>query len=560
MSLNSALLSGVSGLSANSAALAAISDNISNVNTVAYKRNATNFQTLVTSNSNLGSYNAGGVISNTHAQISQQGNLQQTSSATDLGIAGQGFFIVTDKAEGVMATDTRSFTRAGSFTPDTQGYLRNNAGLYLQGWPVDASGLVNSDPSDLTRLAAINIAATGGTASSTTRVAVNANLQAGQAITPQSAPNAKPGVVDSAAVTHDFTVDYQPTATAGQWNVTVKDAAGFSASGVVTFNTGTGAIVSSTLPGGSTATLTLAPSANTVTMASLGLNNWTDASAHYNPLTNNMASYNPSTATGVKPDYSLQIPVIDSKGGKRTLELDFLKSSTPNQWYAELRAVPASDIVSGPGLVNGQVAAGIVAFTPDARYDPTNSTLFPSSANPVINFGASASGAPAAGAVNWDAALGIGAQDVRIDLGQLPGGITQFASQSVTQSIVSDGTSFGNLTNIEINESGFVTANFDNGVSRKIAQVALATFPNPDGMRPVSGNAYRVALESGTYNIKVPGTGGAGSLSPSTLEASSVDLSQEFTGLITTQRAYAASSKIITTADQMMEELLNMKR
>ena len=80
------------------------------------------------------------------------------------------------------------------------------------------------------------------------------------------------------------------------------------------------------------------------------------------------------------------------------------------------------------------------------------------------------------------------------------------------------------------------------------------------GLIPVNGNAYRVSQQSGTYNFKTPGSGGAGFISPSTLEASTVDLSSEFTGLITTQRAYSASSKIITTADQMLEGLLNIKR
>ncbi len=90
--------------------------------------------------------------------------------------------------------------------------------------------------------------------------------------------------------------------------------------------------------------------------------------------------------------------------------------------------------------------------------------------------------------------------------------------------------------------------------------MAIATFPNPDGLKPLSGNSYRVSLNSGTYNLKAPGTGGAGNLSPSTLEASTVDMSTEFAGLITTQRAYSASSKIITTADQMLQELIDIKR
>ena len=76
----------------------------------------------------------------------------------------------------------------------------------------------------------------------------------------------------------------------------------------------------------------------------------------------------------------------------------------------------------------------------------------------------------------------------------------------------------------------------------------------------MNGNAYSVSQASGTYNLKAPGSGGAGFIGASQLEASTVDLSTEFTGLITTQRAYSASSKIITTADQMLEELLMIKR
>ena len=135
MSINSAMGAGVSGLTANAAALAAISDNIANVNTVGYKRNVTDFSTIVTGAAAKGSYSAGGVMSSTRQLGSQQGLLQQTTSATELGIQGSGYFVTTEKAEGVTAADSRLFTRAGAFQVDSQGFLRNTAGLYLQGWP-----------------------------------------------------------------------------------------------------------------------------------------------------------------------------------------------------------------------------------------------------------------------------------------------------------------------------------------------------------------------------------------------------------------------------------------
>lgn len=468
MSINSAMLAGVSGLTANSAALAAISDNIANVNTVGYKRSQSAFQTIVTSQAAQGAYAAGGVLATTRQFVSQQGLLQRTNSNTDLGIAGAGFFVTTEKPENLDSTDARLFTRAGSFQVDDLGYLQNSAGLYLQGWIVDADGVITTDPSDISRLQSINVGTVGGAAEPTTRVSLNANLKSSQPLS-----------------------------------------------------------------------------------ADLG---------SYDPLTNSMAMYDPDTSTGVKPDFEIQMPISDSKGGQRTLAISFLKSANPNEWYAEVRAIPASDVVSGAGLSNGQIRTGVVTFTSDGRLDLDNTTLFADPQNPVISIGASDAAAPAAGEVNWAASLGVAAQTIDYEFATGAGGLTQYDSQSVVQAVTTNGTAFGNLTNVEIDEEGFVTAIFDNGITRRIAQVAIATFANPDGMKAVSGNSYRVSEASGGFNLKAPGTGGAGLISPSTLESSTVDLSAEFTGLITTQRAYSASSKIITTADEMLEELIRVKR
>src|SRR3569832_2484740 len=282
MSKNSAMLAGVFGLTANSSALAAISDNIANVNTTAYKRNEADFQTLVTAQATGASYSAGGVRSTSRQFVSQQGILQRTSSATDLGISGSGCFVTTQKAEGLPATDARLFTRAGLFSVDNQGYLKNSAGLYLQGWLVDAQGDIATDLSDLSRLSSINVASIGGTADPTTRVALSANLKSSQT-------------------------------------------------------------------GSADATITPPASAPA-----------------YDPTTNSMSMYDPTAATpeGEKPDFEMQIPNSASKGCTRTLAIAILNSSVPNQWSAEIRAVPASDIYAGTGLTNGQVATGIVAYTP----------------------------------------------------------------------------------------------------------------------------------------------------------------------------------------------------
>ncbi|PHY18401.1 flagellar hook protein FlgE [Caulobacter sp. BP25] len=564
MSINSAMLAGVSGLVANSSALAAISDNIANVNTVGFKRSSSNFSTLVTSGGKNQTYSAGGVKAQTHQFISQQGLTQSTTSNLDLSISGSGFFVATEKPENVTAADTRSFTRAGSFQLDSLGYLRNDAGLYLQGWLADpVTGAITPDPSDLMQLHSINVGTVGGTAEKTTRVGVNANLRSEQPVS-SSLSVTKTDVADNAAPTpglHNFTVNYTPTGTNYEYDAEVYENGVLVGSGTVTYaSTAPYAITASTLPGANTTTMTLG--ATTVDLADLGLDS---AAGFYDPATNSMADYaldqlkTTPANVGVKPDFEIQIPLSDSKGGQRTVTLSMLKAPGPNQWYAELRAKPGDLQFQS----NGLISSGIIEFTTDGKLKDTGN-LFGTTNPTSITIGASGTTpttpAPSPAPVEWAASLGIDTQAVQIDLASAAGGLTQYNSQSVVQSVNTNGTAFGNLTSIEVDDDGYVSAIFDNGVTRRIAQVAVATFSNPNGLKGVNGNAYRVTNESGTYSLKTPGQGGAGSLAPSTLEASTVDLSTEFTGLITTQRAYSASSKIITTADQMLEELLNIKR
>jgi flagellar hook protein FlgE len=590
MSINSAMLAGVSGLISNSSALAAISDNIANVNTVGYKRSSANFSTLVTSQSKNATYSAGGVKAQTHQFISQQGLTQSTTSNLDLSIAGSGFFVGTEKPEGLNPTDTRSFTRAGSFQLDNLGYLKNDAGLYLQGWLADpVTGDIVPDPSDLGQLSSINVGTVGGTAEKTTRAAVNANLRSEQPIASQitykvgvAGSPSKTGVVTVPATTaRNYDVVYSSTGIANpaggqnRYDVEIRENGAVVARGSVGYNPATGALMSSTLapPGGTVTGTPLAnvnidaAGTNSVTLAQLGITGGATDDAEvkagnlYDPVKNSMSAYaldqaqkTPTGAIGVKPDFEIQVPVSDSKGGQRTVTLSMLKGPGPNEWYAELRAKPGDLAVPANGLIQ----SGIVTFTTDGKLlSPGN--LFGGATPTSITIGASDPAAVGT-APRWADVLGIDAQTIQIDLASAAGGLTQYNSQSVVQSVTTNGTAFGNLTNIEVDDNGYVSAIFDNGVSRRIAQVAIATFSNPNGLKGVNGNAYRVTNESGTYSLKTPGQGGSGSIAPSTLEASTVDLSTEFTGLITTQRAYSASSKIITTADQMLEELLSIKR
>lgn len=185
MSLFGALTSGVSGLTAQSSAMGAISDNITNVNTVGYKNTSVNFQTLVTAQTSSTFYSAGGVQSKPRQDTGVQGLLQSSTSQTDLAISGNGYFVVNEANQPTIA-DQYLFTRAGSFYQDDQGYLRNTSGFYLQGWPTDASGNVVPANQDLTVpnqnvistdfLSTVNLSRVGGTATATSTISVGANL------------------------------------------------------------------------------------------------------------------------------------------------------------------------------------------------------------------------------------------------------------------------------------------------------------------------------------------------------------------------------------------------
>jgi flagellar hook protein FlgE len=167
MSLTGAMSSAISGLSAQSQALAMVSDNLANATTTGYKTTTGMFEDLVTNSSNAGQYSSGGVSVYGFANVTDQGLLTTTTTATNVALQGAGFFVVNSSANG---SGTTSYTRNGAFTTDNSGYLENS-GSYLMGWPTDASGNVAAGGA----LQPINteIAAVSGSATTETTMALN---------------------------------------------------------------------------------------------------------------------------------------------------------------------------------------------------------------------------------------------------------------------------------------------------------------------------------------------------------------------------------------------------
>ncbi|MBT5033266.1 MAG: flagellar hook-basal body complex protein [Rhodospirillaceae bacterium] len=187
MSLFGALSSGVSGLTAQSSAMGAISDNITNVSTIGYKNTRVDFSTLVTKQSSSTLFSPGGVQSRPRQDTGVQGLLQASTSSTDIAISGNGYYVVNESPRPGVS-DQFLFSRAGSFFQDNEGFLRNTSGFYLQAWPTDAAGkivpandslsIANQNILSTDFLDTINLSNVGGTATATSAISIGANLPA----------------------------------------------------------------------------------------------------------------------------------------------------------------------------------------------------------------------------------------------------------------------------------------------------------------------------------------------------------------------------------------------
>jgi len=229
MTLFGALSSGVSGLTAQSSAMGAISDNITNVSTVGYKNTQVDFQTLVTTQTSTTFYSAGGVQSKPRQDTGVQGLLASSTSQTDIAISGAGFFVVNEANTPTISNEFL-FTRAGSFFQDNEGYLRNTAGFYLQAWPTSADGTVTPNNKSLSipnqnvistdYLGTVNLNRVGGTATATSTIGIGANLPSNDSTGKTHKTDVQ--FFDTLGNANTMSVVYTKTASDNQWNMSVS--------------------------------------------------------------------------------------------------------------------------------------------------------------------------------------------------------------------------------------------------------------------------------------------------------------------------------------------------
>ena len=155
------------------------------------------------------------------------------------------------------------------------------------------------------------------------------------------------------------------------------------------------------------------------------------------------------------------------------------------------------------------------------------------------------------------------ANDIAIDLGTIgsDSALTQYSGTAIELgSLGSDGYAKGGFKSLTVDGQGYVSLNYDNGEKLVAFQLALARFNAAQNLQTVDGQAFTETQYSGAALVGKPGEFGLGSLVGSAVESSNVDVGEEFTDLITTQRAYSANAKVLTTVDEMLQEILNVKR
>ena len=586
MASTTALFTGLSGLISNSRRLDVIGNNISNVNTTAFKSNRMQFTPTFSRNFTLGTApgaNSGGTnpgqvglgvtVADTQRNFNN-GAIGATGVATDVAIEGDGFFIVD-------VAGTRHFTRAGNFVRNPQNELVTQSGARVMGFGVDEQ--FNVIEGDLVPLSVP--VGTLTLAEASRNVIFNGNLNASGSVgTTGSVHTGRAWFTDAAmTIPADANTDLTTT------NVYMSDGAGGS---VLAFDASTNPktiTVSGVEKGGKDlGSKTFAFSATAVAGADgngTTLGDFTNFLEDVLGLDNSAVGSASNLGGNVAINASGQLVITGNEGTVQDLGLE-----------------TADFVVNTPGAGSGQPLVLQKSGSANGESVRTSFVVYDSLGTPLtIDLTFTLQQTSASGGTTWqfvaesndnDAVSRlIGLGEVTFDAtGRFTNATTQSFSivrtngavspltvnmdfnsgtdsvSSLTDSasnlaaVFQDGSPIGTLSNFSIGEDGRISGSFTNGLTRTIGQVALAKFSNPEGLIDAGDNLFRTGPNSGTPLVAKPRDFGTGRLVGGALELSNVDLSQEFINMILASTGYSAASRVITTTDELINQLLVLGR
>lgn len=557
------LFAGVSGIRTHQVRMDVIGNNIANVNSIGFKSGRATFndvlsQTLsgatgpsgVRGGLNPAQVGLGSAVAGIDT-IFSQGNLESTGIVSDLALTGEGMFVLRD---GIR----RTYTRAGSFQFDANGTLVNPAnGFVLQGYMSDTNGEVTTGSG----IKDIKLPfAQAAPPKATDNITYRGNLNA------DSDPL---GTIQRSVSMYDSTAPGYVAVTSATLLTNLKNGegvgAGLVAGDVITIKADVGGASITPVTYTVTATSTLqdvataiegalALTAGSVSIDGSGRVNIQGTKGAANSVTNVSISAKDATATTDRLTFNTlnvyspiqyardagthlaSITVYDSLGQTHNVSVKFTKVDGRNEWTWDATMEGNDTVVSG--------GSGRAFFRQDGSFDSF-----------TYNGGSTAMAfAPANQAQS--------PQVVTLNFGN-PGefnGLSQFFSSN--NAVASNQTGFGNgqLDNISIDQFGKITGRFTNGVLKTLGQIALANFTNPGGLQRDGQSNYLETVNSGNALIGIPGAGVQGNIVSGALEQSNVDLAQQFTDMIIAQRGFQAATKVITNADQLLQDIVNLRR
>lgn len=544
MSLLNSLFAGVSGLRNHQMMMDVIGDNIANVNSLGFKNSRVTFSDTFSQYVRYGTNptdNAGGTNSfqvGLGMKVSSvdrnwnQGTFERTGVMTDLAIQGPGMFILKNNGE-------TFYSRAGNFIFDANGKLVNSQnGALVQGKMATLDGTIppGNTYSDIIIDPNMRLAATpttkatfAGNLSSSASITRTENyVQTGNLSTALNVGDSKTEqntVYDPSGKAYTFATKYTKTAN-NTFDLTwdLKDSSG------TVLNSSSSPIAMVFGANGTLQTMNgAAPAAIAVTNATNGLN------FSFNPTAITQTSSSTTVSSLVDNNrtptvINSSLTVFDSLGKSHTVAVKYTKSAD-NVWDWTASVPSTSGTLSA--------AKGSITFNPDGSISSMNPNP------PVLNFTPSGGASP---------------QNIELNFGSGLSGITQTSSGSVVSVLNQNGSAAASLSNLNIDQYGYIVGVFSNGETRKLAQIVMATFPNLDGLTNYGDSMYTVSANSGEAFIGVPGEETRSTLHAGALEQSNVDLSEEFTKMIVSQRGFQANARIISTADQLLQEITNLVR
>lgn len=564
------LYSGVAGLKTHQTRMDVIGNNIANVNTTAYKSSSMTFSELMSQTTQKASgANATTGVGGTNAKqiglgvkagaintaITTQGSAQSTGNPFDIMITGDNFFVVSNGSENF-------FTRDGSFYVDGAGNLAmTSTGYNVMGWGVDeTTGNIKQDT--VTALRIMSAANMTYPPEATTK----ANIS---------------GILDEN--------DKDVTSANGKTvNLNFFDARGYSYTAKFTFKQSGGdktneysmelnKILDSTGAEIDISKLKFGNRSQQKMETKVTLNtdayNWDGKVLKTKDGTTEVANL----ADIFKQDGSLITPQDDAAAQKQQKALDAIakaygyegstdeflnlyitstenkdKQLTIQDLLGNMMADKTPDVLPADGS----------AITMEGRYFEGTTVVFNKDTGKLESVGGSTTNLNVNAAFS---ALGGNFSDVTIDLSECTNydnkGTSTIGATSGDLDGLGTGRRLGDMIGVSIQKDGMIYASYDNGMTKLLGQIATAAFANASGLEKQGDNLYSATLNSGEFDgIGVDITAGGGYMSPGQLEMSNVDLSSEFTEMITTQRGFQANSRIITVSDTLLEELTNLKR